>query len=267
MEDERGERVARELEDLLAGEGGEMLSQLADFIRKHVKIWATIFFAGLMVGYPLSGYALSWLLTDSGLLPADASVVILQPLEVVILQLRLSAHFAMSIVVLTIVLQTSARAAKSEEIRAKMEGVDLSALSSLTSLGLTLVCSVALAAAGIIYTMDFLLPLLFDYLQADAASVGATTTWQLSAWVGFVAGLCVGAAIGFQVPLLTFLLLRGGVVMRSDLTHYRRHIWFAGFCAGAFLSPPDPLSMFLVSAPILLLFEVALLVDRLFSRN
>jgi Sec-independent protein secretion pathway component TatC len=34
---------------------------------------------------------------------------------------------------------------------------------------------------------------------------------------------------------------------------------------GALLSPPDPLSMILVAAPMLLLFEVALVIDKLFS--
>ena len=266
MVSDGGERVATELEGLLSGEGGELLNELQSFIRTHLKLWATVFFAGLLIGYPLAGTVLSWLLEDSGLLPEEASVVILQPLEVVILLLRLSAHFALSLVVLTIVLQTALRAAKSEEVRARLQGVDLSSFSSLTSVVLTLICSIGLAFAGIWYAMDFLLPLLFEYLEDDAASVGATTTWQLSAWVGFVASLSFGAAIGFQVPLLTFLLLRGEVVQRDDLIHFRRHICFAGFCAGSFLSPPDPLSMFLVAAPILILFEAALLLDRLFSK-
>ena len=35
---------------------------------------------------------------------------------------------------------------------------------------------------------------------------------------------------------------------------------------GAFVSPPDPLSLFLVALPVVLLFEVGLIIDRLLGR-
>jgi sec-independent protein translocase protein TatC len=47
------------------------------------------------------------------------------------------------------------------------------------------------------------------------------------------------------------------------LVAYRKHIWFAAFVMGAIFSPPDPLSLFLVSLPVILLFETALLVHRI----
>jgi len=53
---------------------------------------------------------------------------------------------------------------------------------------------------------------------------------------------------------------------RQQLGASRRGIWFAAFVMGAFLSPPDPLSLFLVSLPVILLFEAAMLVDR-FTRG
>jgi sec-independent protein translocase protein TatC len=47
------------------------------------------------------------------------------------------------------------------------------------------------------------------------------------------------------------------------LVAYRKHIWFAAFVMGAIFSPPDPLSLFLVSLPVILLFETALFVHRI----
>jgi Sec-independent protein secretion pathway component TatC len=35
---------------------------------------------------------------------------------------------------------------------------------------------------------------------------------------------------------------------------------------GAFVSPPDPVSLFLVALPVVLLFEVGLIVDRVLGR-
>ena len=265
MANDATEKLARDVESLLSTENGELLLSVGDFVRQRVKRWALIFFGGMMVGYPIAGIALSWLLNQTNLIPEDASIVILQPLEIVIIQLRLAAHLGVALVFLSVIVDAAIIAAKNEQLKGQLRGVKLSQFSSFSSAILALLCSFGLAIAGIWYVLDFLLPLLLEYLQSDAASIGVTTTWQLSAWIGFIAGLCLGAAIGFQVPLATLIALRGNLVTRKELIHYRRHLWFAGFCAGAILSPPDPLSMFLVAGPMLILFEFSLIIDRVLN--
>ena len=64
-------------------------------------------------------------------------------------------------------------------------------------------------------------------------------------------------------PVVTLLALRIGLVEPPTLAAYRKHIWFAAFVIGALFSPPDPLSLFLVSLPVIFLFEVALLLHRI----
>ena len=257
------DRLTRDLESLLASPQGELINSLSELVRTRIRRWAVLFFVGMAVGYPLAGRALTWIVGQEQLVPDDVSIVILQPLEIVILQLRLAAHLAIAIVAIAISGEATLAVSRNEEVRAKMGEVDIPAIPGLAKAVLTVVAGLALASAGLVYVIHFLLPLLLEYLHADAASIGATTTWQLSAWIGFIAGLSLGAVVGFQVPLVTLVALRGGLVKREDLTTYRRHLYFAGFVVGATLSPPDPLSMFLVAGPMLILFEVALLFDRL----
>ena len=110
------------------------------------------------------------------------------------------------------------------------------------------------------------MPLLLDYLSNDAASAGLATTWQLQSWVGFITGLYFASILGFQVPLIASILLRSELIERSSISNNRGNLWFAGLILGALISPPDPVSMFLVAGPMLLLLEVALVVDRI-TRN
>jgi sec-independent protein translocase protein TatC len=56
-----------------------------------------------------------------------------------------------------------------------------------------------------------------------------------------------------------------GVVTRGQISQFRKHIWFTAFVLGAFLSPPDPLSLFLVAMPVVILFELAMLFDGIFD--
>ena len=111
--------------------------------------------------------------------------------------------------------------------------------------------------------LNLLTPMLLDYLATDAQAAGLSTEWRLSSFIGFIVSLCLACVIGFQAPLITLLSLQSGAVDRPTLIAYRRHIWFITFVLGAAFSPPDPLSLFLVSLPIILLFEAALFWDKI----
>ena len=125
----------------------------------------------------------------------------------------------------------------------------------------------ALAAAGATYSDGILIPMLLEYLSEDAASSGFESTWQLQAWIGFIVGLIFASVVGFQVPLAVLLMLRYDLIERTSITENREVLWFAALAFGALLSPPDPLSLFLVGGPVLVLLEVALVIDRLTSRG
>ena len=132
---------------------------------------------------------------------------------------------------------------------------------------IALMLSLGLGVIGLIYAWDILIPFLLEYLQEDAASAGLATTWHLQAWIGFLLSLALGSALAFQVPLAVLISLRGGLVENVMLTLYRRHLWFVSIVAGAMLSPPDPLSLALIAAPMIVLFEVALLLDAIIPQR
>ena len=129
------------------------------------------------------------------------------------------------------------------------------------ALGITS-ASVLLLATGAAYSLGFLTPFLLEYFSSDASDLGVDVAWTIPAFVGFVVDLTLASSIGFLTPVLTWTVLRLGILERSDLTRQRRAIWFAAVVAGAVMSPPDPLSLVMVTGPILLLFEVALVLNR-----
>ena len=132
---------------------------------------------------------------------------------------------------------------------------------------LTLLFAIILAISGLLYSWNLLTPMLLDYLASDAQAAGLSTEWRLSSFIGFIVNLCLVCIIGFQAPLITLLTLKSGAVDRATLLSYRKHIWFATFVLGAAFSPPDPLSLFLVAIPIILLFEAAIIWDTFTGEN
>ena len=238
---------------------------LVRYLRGRITLLIGVFIFGLVLGYPLSGDIISWLLQANGYLPDEVLIIIIQPMEVILLRLRIATQIGIAMAFTMIMIDMSWNGSKiiSKSYKNKIKQNS----SKLTSLFLVFLSSIGLGIIGAIYAHNILIPMLLDFLANDASSVGLTNTWQLQSWLGFVIGLFFGSIMSFQTPLVTLLLLRTKIISRSSLIENRGIIWFFALLLGAVLSPPDPISMFLVGGPIVLLLEVSLLIDKLFTKS
>ncbi|MEE3277598.1 MAG: twin-arginine translocase subunit TatC [Candidatus Thermoplasmatota archaeon] len=238
---------------------------LIEHISRRLYLLLAVFVAGMVGGYPLAGDAIEWLMQADGYLPEGVQVIILQPMEVVLLRLRIAANIGIALVVLTMLCDIgwNGRKILSDAYRRKFVPTG----GGFGGLLFALTCSLGLGACGALYSHEILVPMLLEYLSEDAASAGLDSTWQLQSWIGFILGLYFASVVGFQVPLAALLLLRYDVIERTSITDNRGGLWFSALLVGAVLSPPDPLSLFLVGGPMLVLLEVALIIDRMTNRD
>jgi sec-independent protein translocase protein TatC len=238
---------------------------LVKYLKGRITLLIGVFIFGLAMGYPISGDVISWLLQANGYLPEGVELIIIQPMEVILLRLRIATQIGIALVFTMTIVDLSWNGSKiiSKSNKNKIKNNT----SRLTSIFLVSLSSIGLGVIGAIYAHNILIPMLLDFLANDASNVGLTNTWQLQSWLGFVIGLFFGSVMSFQTPLVTLLLLRTKIISRSSLIENRGIIWFLALLLGAVLSPPDPISMFLVGGPIVLLLEVALLIDKIFTKS
>lgn len=76
----------------------------------------------------------------------------------------------------------------------------------------------------------------------------------------FAFGLC------FQLPVLITLLGRAGLIGVDLLVKARKYVVVLAFILAAFLTPPDILSQILLAIPLLLLYEISILLVRYVSK-
>lgn len=130
-----------------------------------------------------------------------------------------------------------------------------------------LIATPVLFFAGAALVYYWLMPVAWEFFigfQSDGTHTALPI--QLEARVGeyldlvmlliFAFGLC------FQLPVLLVLLGRAGLVTPEQLAKGRRYAIVIAFVVAAFLTPPDVLSQFALAVPIILLYEISILVIR-----
>ena len=233
----------------------DLFKQISEHIRSRMKLIVTLFIFGIAIGIPIAHRVVDWLL-EIGLLPDDVNIIVLTPVEFIMLQVRIGAWLGAGLAVLALIIDGAWKS-----------GLAKKSPRPALSVVISVIVAIVLGGIGIAYSWNLLTPMLLEYLASDAQAAGLSTEWRLSSFVGFIVSLCLACVIGFQAPLVTLLSLQSGAVDRPTLVAYRRHIWFITFVLGAAFSPPDPLSLFLVSLPIILLFEAALFWDKIRGEN
>ncbi len=256
------ERLVNAVDELFDSPGGEILASLRTYLRKRIKMLAVVFGIGFIATFPLTKRFISWLI-DPARLPENVDIIVISPVEFILLQVQLAAQVGLVCMVIVLVTDGGWRASKNLAVRQRLAELKVQSPRPNSTLILTFVFAFLLLMSGVTYAWNWLIPMLLEYLTNDAQAAGLSTEWRLTSYTGFISNLAVASGIGFQAPLVTTLILRMKIVRRTTVRSYRRHIWFSAFLLGALLSPPDPLSLFLVAMPVIILFEAALILDSL----
>jgi sec-independent protein translocase protein TatC len=89
------------------------------------------------------------------------------------------------------------------------------------------------------------------------------SNWRIGNYIAFVTNLLLIIGVTFQTPLVVFLLARIGILSPALMRHYRRHAIVLLAVLAAILTPtPDPFTMMLVLGPMILLYELGILLTR-----
>ena len=87
--------------------------------------------------------------------------------------------------------------------------------------------------------------------------------YRLMEYISFVLSLMLAFGIAFQLPIVVVFLVLLRIFDVADLARARKYVIFSIFVASALLTPPDIASQLLLALPMILLFELGLLVSRL----
>jgi sec-independent protein translocase protein TatC len=80
--------------------------------------------------------------------------------------------------------------------------------------------------------------------------------------------LLLGAGLVFELPMISYFLSKMGIITPAFMRKYRRHAIVVILIIAAIVTPtPDMVTQTLLALPMLLLYEISILVSALSQRK
>lgn len=126
------------------------------------------------------------------------------------------------------------------------------------------ICSTLLFAGGAAFCYYGILPYAMGFFLSSSSEL-AVPQIKVSSYLSFVTRMILAFGLVFETPLVIFFMARMGLVTAASLARFRRYAILIGFVLAAVITPPDPGSQVAVALPFLLLYEVGIIVARIFA--
>lgn len=123
-------------------------------------------------------------------------------------------------------------------------------------------------AVGTFFGFRYVFPMAFKVLIEFGTSSGDLNAMlSMGAYLSLSSKLLLAFGLVFELPVVIFFLARMGVVDHKMLARNRKFALLAAFLIGAMLTPPDVFSQTALALPFIVLYEIGIVVARLFGKH
>jgi sec-independent protein translocase protein TatC len=92
--------------------------------------------------------------------------------------------------------------------------------------------------------------------------------FDVNHYFGFVTMMLLASGLVFEMPMISFVLSRFGILTSKFMRKYRRHSIVLILIAAAILTPtPDPINQLIFAFPLFILYEISIIVAKASERK
>lgn len=116
--------------------------------------------------------------------------------------------------------------------------------------------------AGVLFTYFILLDPALNFLQQFMGDI-ILQQWAIGEYLSFVTSLLFWVGVAFETPLFIYFLSKIGIIDAETLGKNRKYAYLIIAVAAAVITPTvDPYNMLLVMGPLIVLYELGVLLAR-----
>lgn len=233
----------------------ENLSVILLTLRNKLLVIAGVLITGIILSFQFTGPLIERMKVD--LLPEGAKLVYVSPLEVMMLELKLSIIIGALLTLPVIAFYAYRAISKRYSIKIPIS------IGKGQFLFLCLAV-IIMFVFGASYSYFLMLPLFLKFLYMDAADSGVTATYSVFKFISFIATTTAIFGLVFELPIILTFLTRNGFVKYSTLVTYRKHIYVLVMFIAAVVTPgADVFSQMMVAVPMVVFFEISMVIVRI----
>jgi len=114
---------------------------------------------------------------------------------------------------------------------------------------------------GVLFGYFMLAPLSIHFLSSYEIDPQVVNQINVRSYIGTLTSICLATGLVFELPIIAFFLTKIGVITPTFMRKYRKHAIVVIFIISAIITPPDVFSQTLVAIPLLILYEVSILIS------
>lgn len=123
-----------------------------------------------------------------------------------------------------------------------------------------IITSYVMFMLGLLFSYFILFPITFRFLAGYQVDTQVENLISLESYIDTLIFLSLAMGIIFEIPILSWLLGRLGILHREHMQQYRRHAIVAILVIAAIITPTsDVITLSIVSLPMYLLYELSIL--------
>ena len=115
---------------------------------------------------------------------------------------------------------------------------------------------------GVAFGYFIITPLTIQFFSSYSVSDEVTNQINLISFVSTNASVLLSCGVIFELPILIYFLSKIGLITPKFLKKYRKHAIVLIILAAAVITPPDIFSQLVVSLPLIILYEVGIVISR-----
>lgn len=116
---------------------------------------------------------------------------------------------------------------------------------------------------GVLLNYFVVFPLTFRFLGTYAVSSEVSNLISLTSYIDTLSILSIAMGLVFEIPLLCWLAAKAGILNSDIMVKYRRYAILVVVIVAAIITPTsDAVTLFVVSAPMILLYEAGIVIVR-----
>lgn len=112
---------------------------------------------------------------------------------------------------------------------------------------------------GVLMSYFILFPISFRFLGTYSVAEKVHSTITLDSYISTFMSLTLLMGVIFQLPVIAFILAKMGILNSQQMAKYRKHAFIIIMLVAAIITPPDILTLILVSLPLYALYECSTL--------